>query len=79
MSYETILYDRVTLYEEEVWKLSGPGHVAGIAGSMGGILIGRAITDRPDLFVAANVAVGIVNPVGCGSSPAGECIAGSIT
>ena len=63
MSYETILYDRVTLYEEEVWKLSGPGHVAGIAGSMGGILIGRAITDRPDLFVAANVAVGIVNPV----------------
>ena len=44
-------------------KLSGPGLVAGIAGSMGGILIGRAITDRPDLFVAANIAVGIVNPV----------------
>jgi prolyl oligopeptidase len=33
------------------------------AGSMGGILIGRAITERPDLFAAANVAVGIVNPV----------------
>jgi hypothetical protein len=30
---------------------------------MGGVLAGRAITERPDLFAAANVAVGIVNPV----------------
>ena len=39
------------------------GRVAGQAGSMGGILVGRAITERPDLFAAANVAVGMVNPV----------------
>jgi prolyl oligopeptidase len=32
-------------------------------GSMGGVLIGRAITERPDLFAAANIAVGIVNPL----------------
>ena len=30
---------------------------------MGGILVGRAITDRPDLFAAAHVAVGAVNPL----------------
>jgi len=29
---------------------------------MGGELIGRAITDRPDLFVAASIQVGMVNP-----------------
>ena len=44
-------------------RLSAPSRIAGQAGSMGGILIGRAITDRPDLFAAANVQVGIVNPV----------------
>jgi prolyl oligopeptidase len=32
-------------------------------GSMGGILIGRVITDRPDLFAAANIGVGMVNPL----------------
>jgi prolyl oligopeptidase len=37
--------------------------VAAQGGSMGGVLIGRAITDRPDLFAAANIAVGIVNPL----------------
>jgi prolyl oligopeptidase len=32
-------------------------------GSMGGILVGRAITDRPDLFAAAQLAVPAVNPL----------------
>ncbi len=31
--------------------------------SMGGILVGRAITERPDLFAAAHIAVGLVNPL----------------
>ena len=44
-------------------RLTSPAHLSGRAVSMGGVLIGRAITDRPNLFVAANVAVGIVNPV----------------
>ena len=39
------------------------GRVSGVAVSMGGILIGRAITERPDLWSAANVAVGIDNPI----------------
>jgi prolyl oligopeptidase len=43
-------------------KLTSPAHLAARGGSAGGILIGRAITDRPDLFVAANIAVGVVNP-----------------
>jgi prolyl oligopeptidase len=32
--------------------------LAGQGGSAGGILIGRAITERPELFAAANIAVG---------------------
>jgi prolyl oligopeptidase len=31
--------------------------------SMGGLMVGRAITEQPDLFAAANVAVGFVNPL----------------
>jgi prolyl oligopeptidase len=38
------------------------GKIAAQGGSMGGLLIGRVITDRPDLYTAANVAVGFVNP-----------------
>jgi prolyl oligopeptidase len=30
---------------------------------MGGILVGRSLTERPDLFAAANIGVGFVNPV----------------
>lgn len=35
-----------------------PAKLAGKGGSAGGILIGRAITERPDLFAAAHIAVG---------------------
>jgi prolyl oligopeptidase len=34
-------------------QYTSPGHLAGMGTSAGGILIGRAITDRPDLFRAA--------------------------
>ena len=44
-------------------KLTSASRLAARGGSAGGILIGRAITDRPDLFVAANIAVGVVNPI----------------
>jgi len=32
-------------------------------GSAGGVLIGRVITERPDRFAAAHIAVGMVNPL----------------
>jgi prolyl oligopeptidase len=37
---------------------TSPAKLAGRGGSAGGILIGRAITERPDLFAAAQIAVG---------------------
>ena len=37
--------------------------LAAVGGSMGGVLVGRAITERPDLFAAANIGVGIMNPL----------------
>ncbi len=37
---------------------TAPGKLAGKGGSAGGILIGRAITERPDLFAAAQISVG---------------------
>jgi prolyl oligopeptidase len=37
---------------------TSPAKLAGQGGSAGGILIGRAITERPDLFTAARIAVG---------------------
>jgi prolyl oligopeptidase len=37
---------------------TSPAKLAGRGGSAGGILIGRAITERPDLFAAAQSAVG---------------------
>jgi prolyl oligopeptidase len=32
-------------------------------GSMGGIIVGRAMTERPDLFGAVHIAVGALNPL----------------
>lgn len=37
--------------------------LAGQGGSAGGILIGRAITERPDLYRAAIIAVGVLDAV----------------
>jgi prolyl oligopeptidase len=39
-------------------EYTSPGRLAGQGGSAGGILIGRAITERPDLFAAALIDVG---------------------
>lgn len=44
-------------------RFTSAGKLAGVGASMGGVMIGRAITARPDLFAAANVGVGIVNPL----------------
>jgi prolyl oligopeptidase len=41
-------------------KYTSPAHLAGWSGSAGGILIGRAITERPDLFGAAIISSGIL-------------------
>jgi prolyl oligopeptidase len=37
--------------------------IAGQGGSAGGILIGRAITERPDLFAAAIINVGVLDAI----------------
>ncbi len=42
---------------------TGPGKIAINGGSAGGILIGRAMTERPDLFAVAMPEVGILNAV----------------
>ena len=44
-------------------KYTSPAHLAGEGGSAGGVLIGRAITERPDLFGAAIIDVGLEDPV----------------
>jgi prolyl oligopeptidase len=44
-------------------KYTSPKLLAGEGTSAGGILIGGAITQRPELFRAALVRVGVVNPV----------------
>ncbi len=42
-------------------KYTSPNKIAVWSGSAGGILIGRAITERPDLYAAAIIKVGILN------------------
>jgi prolyl oligopeptidase len=42
-------------------KYTSPAHLAGAGGSAGGVLIGRAITERPDLFGAAIINVGLLD------------------
>ncbi|MCE9579332.1 MAG: prolyl oligopeptidase family serine peptidase [Deltaproteobacteria bacterium] len=44
-------------------QLSSTAHTFAQGGSMGGILIGRAITERPELFAAANIQVGMNDPL----------------
>jgi prolyl oligopeptidase len=44
-------------------KYTAPARLAIHGVSMGGVLVGRALTERPDLFGAAQLAVGIVNPL----------------
>lgn len=50
---ETLVTDRVT----------APAHLAIIGGSAGGMTVGRAMTERPDLFAAVADLVGWVNPL----------------
>ena len=40
-----------------------PAHLGILGGSAGGILVGRALTERPDLFAAAVPAVGVLDAV----------------
>lgn len=42
---------------------TSPARLAGIGASAGGILIGMAVNERPDLFQAAVARVGAMNPV----------------
>ncbi|HUJ57556.1 MAG TPA: prolyl oligopeptidase family serine peptidase [Kofleriaceae bacterium] len=46
-------------------------HLAGTGTSAGGVLISRAITERPDLFAAAVVNVGVANALRAEFSPNG--------
>ena len=45
--------------------------LAGVGSSAGGILIGRAITERPDLFSVAILRVGLLNPIRFEMTPNG--------
>jgi len=53
-------------------KYTSPARLAGWGGSAGGILIGRAITERPDLFAAAVDQVGISDLLRSETSANGE-------
>jgi prolyl oligopeptidase len=50
---------------------TSPAHLSGRGTSAGGILISRAITERPDLFAAAVVNVGLANAMRAEFSPNG--------
>ena len=50
---------------------TSPGHLIGMGTSAGGILIGRAITERPDLFAAAISNVSCSNALRMENSPNG--------
>ena len=52
-------------------KYTSPQRLAGIGGSAGGILIGRAITERPDLFGAAIAVVGCMDLLRMETTPNG--------
>lgn len=44
-------------------KYTSPQYLGAVGGSAGGVLIGRTITERPDLFKAAVINVGCLNAV----------------
>jgi prolyl oligopeptidase len=50
---------------------TSPEHLTGRGTSAGGILISRAVTERPDLFAAAVVNVGVANALRAEFSPNG--------
>jgi prolyl oligopeptidase len=52
-------------------KYTSPDRLAGEGGSAGGILIGRAITTRPDLFGAAIIQVGCLDMLRIETTPNG--------
>ncbi|WP_400192203.1 prolyl oligopeptidase family serine peptidase [Hymenobacter sp. B81] len=52
-------------------QYTSPGKIAINGGSAGGILVGRAMTERPDLFAVAIPEVGIMNAVRMENSPNG--------
>lgn len=53
-------------------KYTSPSRLAGEGGSAGGVLIGRAITERPDLFGAAIINVGMLDTVRSETTSNGE-------
>jgi prolyl oligopeptidase len=53
-------------------KYTSPAHLGGMGVSAGGILIGRAITERPDLFGAAIDKVGVSDTLRSETSQNGE-------
>lgn len=52
-------------------KYSSPQKIAGLSASAGGILIGRAITERPDLYKAVICHVGVLNALRVEFMPSG--------
>ncbi|HEY3056894.1 MAG TPA: prolyl oligopeptidase family serine peptidase, partial [Thermoanaerobaculia bacterium] len=50
---------------------TSPSKIAGMGGSAGGILVGRAMTKRPDLFAAVISRVGASNPLRFEMTPGG--------
>lgn len=52
-------------------NISSPEKIAICGGSAGGILVGRAMTERPDLFAATIPEVGVMNPVRMEITPNG--------
>jgi prolyl oligopeptidase len=53
-------------------RYTSPARLAGDGASAGGILIGRAITERPDLFGAAHIGVGILDALRTETTGNGE-------
>ena len=52
-------------------KYTSPQRLAGQGRSAGGILVGNAIVERPDLFAAAVLNVGVMNPLRAETTPNG--------